>query len=189
MAKIALLSGSLRRESVNSAALATVRRVVERHRGGHAAFVVPLQSFPLFNEDTPAPRESGALRRALDDCAAADALIISSPAYNGYPPGVLKNALDWLSWGGRRAPLAGLPAAVLSASPGPQGGANVLPHLRRILLNSGAAPIDHDGVAIGDAVRLRTPEGLFTDPGVVARVEDLVDAALMAAADRVLQPL
>ncbi|GAA2430234.1 NADPH-dependent FMN reductase [Streptomyces macrosporus] len=180
MAKIALLSGSLRRESANSAVLSTVQRLVTSRTGGHEVIRLRLRTFPLFNEDLARVGGTAALRSLLARFSTADALIVSSPAYNGYPPGVLKNALDWLSVGGADSPLSGLPAAVVSASPGPAGGANVLPHLRRILANSGASVIEHTDVAIGDAVRLRTPEGLIAAPDVVDRLDRLVDTVLAA---------
>ncbi|WP_434596769.1 NADPH-dependent FMN reductase [Streptomyces sp. A5-4] len=188
MARIAVMSGSLRRESVNSSAVLTVQRIIER-RGGHTTFRVPLRDFPLFDEDTERVGGMSRLLSALERFSTADALFISSPSYNGYPPGVLKNALDWLSLGGENSPLAGVPASVASASPGRAGGANVQPHLRRILANCGARPIEHEEVAIGDATRLRGDDGLFIEPGVVGRLERLVDATLAAVAVPVGRPL
>ncbi|MEN8650852.1 NAD(P)H-dependent oxidoreductase [Streptomyces sp. 21So2-11] len=181
MARIALMSGSLRRESVNSSAVATVQRIIER-RGGHTTFRVPLRNFPLFDEDTERVGGMSRLWSTLEQFSTADALFISSPSYNGYPPGVLKNALDWLSLGGGNSPLTGIPAAIASASPGRAGGANVQPHLRLILANCGARVIEHEEVAIGNAPRLRGPDGLFVEPGVVGHLERLVDATLAAAA-------
>ncbi|GAB3948992.1 NADPH-dependent FMN reductase [Streptomyces sparsus] len=188
MTKIALMSGSLRRKSVNSAAIATVQRLIERRGLGQGTFVVPLSAFPLFDEDMGGKGRPSPLLSVMDELRAADALIISSPAYNGYPPGILKNALDWLSWGEPGGVLTELPVAVLSASPGREGGANVQPHLCQILANCGATVIPHEPVALGNATRLRTADGHFTDPGAVARLEGLVEATL-AATRRVPQRL
>ncbi len=52
----------------------------------------------------------------------ADALIVSTPSYNGEMSGALKNALDWLSRPGGASPLTGRVVALLSASPGARGG-------------------------------------------------------------------
>jgi NAD(P)H-dependent FMN reductase len=60
---------------------------------------------------------------------AADALMISTPEYNGGIPGTLKNALDWVS---RVRPIAfdGKPLLLLSASPGSLGGVRGFWHTR-----------------------------------------------------------
>ncbi|MFF4604394.1 NADPH-dependent FMN reductase [Streptomyces sp. NPDC001339] len=184
MATIALLSGSLRAESSNSAVVATLRKLIEEGAGGHEATVVPLRDFPPFDEDVEHAGLPAALEAARARVSGADALIVCSPAYNGYPSGVLKNALDWLSRPGGDSPLTGLPTAVLSASPGQAGGANVQPHVRQILANSGAAAVECDEVAVGNAISLRTPDGLIEDPAVLSRLAKLVDTVLAAVAAR-----
>ncbi|WP_329177642.1 NAD(P)H-dependent oxidoreductase [Streptomyces decoyicus] len=184
MARIALISGSLRAESSNSAVVATIGKIIEGRAGGHEATVVPMRDFPPFDEDVERAGHPAPLEAARGQVAGADALIVCSPAYNGYPSGVLKNALDWLSRPGGGSPLTNLPTAVLSASPGQAGGANVQPHVRRILANCGAAAVECDEVAVGDAISLRTSEGLIEDPAVVSELEKLVDAVLAAVAAR-----
>lgn len=184
MARIALLSGSLRAESSNSAVVATIGKIIEGRAGGHEVAVVPVGDFPLFDEDVERAGHRAPLEAARGQVWGADALIVCSPAYNGYPSGVLKNALDWLSRPGGRSPLTGLPTAVLSASPGRAGGANVQVHVRQILANCGALAVECDEVAVGDAISLRTAEGLIEEPAVVCELEKLVDAVLAAVAAR-----
>jgi chromate reductase, NAD(P)H dehydrogenase (quinone) len=111
----------------------------------------------------------------------ADALFISTPAYNGAAPGVLKNALDWLSRPAGAGVLAGRVVALASASPGKRGAADAQPALRDVLTRCGARVVDHEPVAVGDAERLRGADGEFHDPEVVAALESLVDAVLAAA--------
>lgn len=57
------------------------------------------------------------------------ALIISTPEYNGSIPGVLKNTLDWLSRK-KPQPLKGKHVLLLAASPGAMGGIRALWHTR-----------------------------------------------------------
>ncbi|MCL6733099.1 NADPH-dependent FMN reductase [Streptomyces neyagawaensis] len=178
MPKIVLASGSIRRESANAAVISTVRRLLEQRDESYEVTELSLRHFPLFDEDLESDGGTPELLAAKAQVASADVLIISSPAYNGYPSGVLKNALDWLSRPGDadRAPLEGLPTVVVSASPGPAGGENVQPHVRQILGNCGATLIDCDQVAVGNAIELRTPEGVITEPSVVKALDGLVDA-------------
>jgi len=60
-----------------------------------------------------------ALRQAA---AAADAALVVTPEYNGSIPGVLKNAIDWLSRPFGNGALKGKPLAVVGASLGQYGG-------------------------------------------------------------------
>ena len=75
-----------------------------------------LESLPPYNEDhdndTP-PEAVIALRELI---AEADAVLISTPEYNGTIPGQLKHALDWASRPRGHASLAGKPVAVIGAS-------------------------------------------------------------------------
>ncbi|MBT6384415.1 MAG: NAD(P)H-dependent oxidoreductase, partial [Alphaproteobacteria bacterium] len=62
-----------------------------------------------------------------------DVLVISTPEYNGFFPGLLKNTLDWCSRAGGgldgRATYEGKKAIIMAASPGAGGGKRVLPRL------------------------------------------------------------
>jgi NAD(P)H-dependent FMN reductase len=82
---------------------------------------------------------AGALQ-LQDALLEADALLLVTPEYNGFPTPLLINAFDWLS----RIPAAearpsGLastankPVALLSASPGPLGGLRAMNYLRQYL--------------------------------------------------------
>jgi chromate reductase len=134
--RILALPGSLRADSCNrrllDAAVALAPDDVE------VAVFEHLIDVPLFNQDTedPAPAGVTALRTAL---AASDALLIATPEYNGSVPGVLKNALDWLSRGDTiRDGVTGRPTAVIGATPGMWGTRIAQDHTRQILSNMGA---------------------------------------------------
>lgn len=115
---ILALSGSLRRQSFNTALL---RAAGAMTIDGVALEVATLHGIPLYDGDLEAasglPDSVIALKTRI---IAADALLIATPEYNNSIPGVLKNAIDWLS----RPPadigkvFGNRPVAVIGASPG-----------------------------------------------------------------------
>jgi len=70
--------------------------------------------------------------------AAADAVVIVTPEYNGTVPGVLPNAVDWLFRPRGQSVLLDEPVLVLSASPSRLGGVRAADHHRTVLSRIGA---------------------------------------------------
>jgi chromate reductase len=111
------IAGSLRAGSFN-------RRLLEL-----AGVAIGDIALPLFDEDRE--QDPGAAVISLRTrVRAADALLIATPEYNRSIPGVLKNAIDWLS---RDDTLAGKPVAVIGATTGPWGTRLAQSHLREVL--------------------------------------------------------
>lgn len=75
-------------------------------------------------------------------------MIVVTPEYNYSVPGVLKNALDWLS---RlpSTPFAGKPVSIMSGSPGPIAGARAQYHLRQVMVFLDAIVFTKPEVMIG----------------------------------------
>ncbi|MFF5859635.1 NADPH-dependent FMN reductase [Streptomyces sp. NPDC012751] len=178
MTRILLVSGSLRQGSVNTAVIATVRRILTAHRPAVATADLDLRALPYYDEDVDAVDGSRSVREARALVESADALFISTPSYNGEAPGVLKNALDWLSRPWLDSVLTGKPVAVVTASSGPKAGAEADPGLRSVLKRAGAVLVDHVPVAIGNLEELPPGTPGFTVPSVVAPLESLVTATL-----------
>ncbi|MGB5353537.1 MAG: NADPH-dependent FMN reductase [Woeseia sp.] len=118
MTKILGLSGSLRKNSFNTAILRAAKTVA----GDDIRIeIATLHGIPLYDGDLEEsdgiPESVGALRERI---AASDGLLIATPEYNNCIPGVLKNGIDWLSRRPTTDPhvFKGLPVAVLGASPG-----------------------------------------------------------------------
>ncbi len=82
-----------------------------------------LAEIPFYNEDIDVegtvPAQAERLREAA---AAADALLIFTPEYNGTIPAVLKNAIDWLSRPYGAGAISGKPVAVAGTALGQYGG-------------------------------------------------------------------
>lgn len=92
----------------------------------------------------------------------ADGIIIVSPEYNYSMPGVLKNALDWLSRLPGQ-PFVGKPVAIQSASMGPFGGARMQYHLRQTLVFLDGRVLNKPEVMVGLAQTKIDAAGQITD--------------------------
>jgi chromate reductase len=124
--------------------------------------IVEYRDVPLFDGDVLAqgfPPSVTALRERIRK---ADGVVIATPEYNFSIPGVLKNALDWVSRGDDQ-PFAFKPVAILSASPGPMGGARVQYDLRRVMLFLNGQVLAKPEVFIGGALAKFGPDGRCTD--------------------------
>ena len=153
------LCGSLRKASLNHAAL---RLAGELMPEGMVMDTADWREVPVFDGDVLAqglPAPVAALRERI---RRADGVLIATPEYNFSVPGGLKNLLDWLSRGDDQ-PWAHKPVAILSASPGPLGGARVQYDLRKVMLFLNAAVLVKPEVFIGAAGGKFDAEGRCTD--------------------------
>lgn len=119
--------GSLRAGSYNARLL---QAAIELAPTEIAITPVTLGDIPPYNADVEAqgdPPAVAALRAAVRD---AGAVLFSSPEYNYGTPGVLKNAIDWVSRPVATTPFARKPAAIMGASQGPSGTMRMQPQLR-----------------------------------------------------------
>ncbi|MDT5316420.1 MAG: hypothetical protein QOE74_5440 [Mycobacterium sp.] len=118
--KILVLLGSLRAASVN-------RQLAEVASESSPADV-SLQLFdrlgelPFYNEDLDGEGVAESVQALRLAAAEADAALVVTPEYNGSIPGVLKNAIDWLSRPFGNGALKGKPMAVVGTSMGQYGG-------------------------------------------------------------------
>ena len=172
------LSGSLRRDSWNTALLHTAADLLAHH-DFHAAEIGDL---PLMNQDLeqggrfPAPVE-----RLRGEILAADAILIATPEYNASIPAPLKNAIDWAS---RPANvLAGKPAALCGASPGALGTARAQYPLRQTLGVLSVQLLGQPEVFIGGAAQ-KFAGGRLTDAATLEFFGKML-ASFVAFAERV----
>lgn len=95
MTKLLGISGSLRAQSLNTSLL---RAAVPLLTPGVELEIATLHGIPLYDGDLEQkegiPAAVSALRAKI---VAADGVILATPEYNNSVPGVLKNAIDWLS--------------------------------------------------------------------------------------------
>lgn len=177
-----VFDASLRSGSINDrlatlvASIAGQRVTVDRRR---------MEEFdsPSYDLDVEAkdglPAGAELLRQRVE---AAHAFVIVSPEYNASMPGVLKNAIDWVSRA-RPQPFNGKHGLLLSASPSQVGGNRGLWALRVPLEHLGAR-IYPDMFSLAQAHQAFDPGGRIANAALQGRLEetitcflDLVEAA------------
>jgi chromate reductase len=127
--KIAVVVGSLRKESHNKALAGALAKLAPSDVSLER---VEIGDLPLYNQDddgAPSPQ----VTRVKAAISAAAGVIFVTPEYNRSIPGVLKNALDHASRPYGQSAWGGKPAGVLGISVGQIGTACAQQHLRTIL--------------------------------------------------------
>ena len=110
-------------------------------------------------------------------------MLIASPEYNFSIPGVLKNALDWVSRPPMQ-PFDGKPVAIMGAAPGPVGTGRMQYHLRQVLVFLNSFTVNKPEVLIGHCGSKFNADGELTDAVTAGFISDLLKA-LQALAARV----
>ena len=143
--KLLGVSGSLRSQSYNSGALRAIASVLPE---GMTFTIADIAALPFYNTDVEQGGFPDAVRKVRAEVAAADALIFAVPEYNFSLPGVLKNALEWLSRP-PSPPANEKPCAVFGASISPLGTARGQFHFRHVAvsLNMIMANVPHVDIA------------------------------------------
>jgi NAD(P)H-dependent FMN reductase len=118
--KVLVLVGSLRAASVNRQ-LAELA-VDSAPDGVSLRLFDRLGEVPFYNEDIDNDDVAESVIALRQAAAEADAALVVTPEYNGSIPGVLKNAIDWLSRPYGNGALKDKPLAVIGAALGQYGG-------------------------------------------------------------------
>jgi chromate reductase, NAD(P)H dehydrogenase (quinone) len=181
--KILGLSGSLRRNSHNTALLRAASELLPE--GVELELWDGLKAVPPYDEDDDlegAPAGVAALKAAI---AGADGILIATPEYNHSIPGQLKNALDWVSRPFAGNPLQGKPTTVVGASTGIFGAVWAQAELLKVLGAIGAHLVGEE-LPVGQAPTRFDQNGRLLDEEVrrqlAGRIEALVDAMRAAKA-------
>jgi chromate reductase len=186
MATLVGISGSLRKASLHTGLL---RAAAAAAPAGTTLAVETLHGVPLYDGDEESARGIPARVAALKDAvAAADGLLLASPEYNSSLPGVLKNAIDWMTRppADIRRVFAGKPVALLGATPGGLGTALVQDAWLPVLRALGTRPWFGARVLVSRAGTLFDADGNLTDPATREQVAKFVAgfAAFAAAGGR-----
>jgi chromate reductase len=173
------ISGSLRRDSLNSALL---RAAAERlAAGAELVEFEGLREIPPYDADLEAVTTPEAVRELREAIRGADAVLVATPEYNHSIPGVLKNALDWASRPAGQSALNGKPAAAIGASTGMFGAVWAQAETRKVLGALGGRVIEAE-LPVAGADKLLVDGRLELEPQQSERLEEIL-AELVSAAE------
>lgn len=167
--KIVAIVGSIRKDSYNKQLAAIIQ---ERNMDKFDMEILDLSVLPFYNQDeenTPAEAVVDFKRKVKE----ADGVIIVTPEYNWSIPGVLKNALDWLSRVDKV--LVGKPVMTAGAATGIMGTIRAQLHIRQILtaLQVKLLPPAGNEILINQA-GTKFVDGKLIDQATVQFIDDVV---------------
>ena len=152
---IAVLVGSLRKESYNLKVAKTLMAIAPEHL---SLELLEIGDLPLYNEDSDVnpPEQYRAFRESIKRC---DGVLFVTPEYNRSVPAVLKNAIDVGSRPYGKNSWYGKPGAVVSVSISSLGGFGANHHLRQSLVFVNVPAMPQPEAYIASA------QNLFNDKG------------------------
>ncbi|MGR9202272.1 NADPH-dependent FMN reductase [Rhizobium leguminosarum] len=172
--ELVLLLGSLRSGSFHRALAKALPDLAPS--GVTISLLGSIGDIPHYNADVQAEGFPDTVHAMGGGIAAADGVVVVTPEYNYSVPGVLKNALDWLS---RlpSTPFAGKPVSIMSGSPGPIAGARAQYHLRQIMVFLDAIVFTKPEVMVGGInTKVDVAAGTVTDEATRQFIGDHLQA-------------
>jgi NAD(P)H-dependent FMN reductase len=176
MTRIVGIAGSLRRGSCNAALLRAARELAPPDVEIEIASLVGV---PLYDGDVEAERGIPDVVTALKErIATATGLLLATPEYNHSIPGVLKNAIDWLSRPPEDIPrvFGDRPVALLGATPGPGGTRLAQTAWLPVLRVLGARAWAGKQLYVAGAGKVFDPEGRLVDEKIRKLLSEFVAA-------------
>ncbi len=170
---IGLLSGSIRKASINTKLLAAMAILFEQADMETRFLNLADYDMPIYNEDLE--NEHGipeTTRKLAEDMRACAGILVATPEYNGSLPPLLKNVIDWTSRTGLehfKSPVYGIAAT----TPGPLSGIMALRELHFILSRLGARIVPTT-LGAGNASELFDEAGRWHDGRTKTLAEQLV---------------
>ena len=184
------LCGSLRHASFNRMLL---RAAIEMAPSGTAIEAGSIRGIPPYDGDVE--EEQGvpsSVQFLKDRIARADGLLIVTPEYNNSIPGVLKNAIDWLSRPSTDIPRVFLakPVAIMGATTGVGGTALAQAAWLPVVRFLGMRPWFDSYVLISNASQAFDRDGHVVDTVIEARIRAFVEGFVtFAGAQRLREQL
>lgn len=155
------ISGSLRSGSYNSALLRAASQLAPE--GVRIDIYEGLGDIPLYNDDVRLLGEPAGVTRIKQRIAAADGVLICTPEYNNSVPGVLQNAIDWISRPPAESPLRGKPVGIAGVATGNFGAVRAQTVLRQVLASTASVAMIRPELAVFQARSRFDDDGNLTD--------------------------
>lgn len=172
--KVLLFSGSLRTESINKKLIYSASAIISKELGCTTEIIdiksllIPVYDGDLEQQDG-LPQGVVSLGQSIKN---ADALIISSPEYNGSIAGPLKNTIDWISRI-KPVPFDAKPLLLMGASPGYFGAIRALGFTKPPFENLGSF-VYPQTFALPKANEMFSAAGELTDAAASAKLLTLL---------------
>ena len=170
--KILGIAGSLRKGSLNKALL---REAVKLAPENIEIEIADISEIPLYNGDIEVQGTPEAVKVLKDKIRNADALIIVTPEYNYSVPGVLKNAIDWVSRPVTDSPLNNKPLGIMGAG-GMSGTIRAQLHLRQVAIFTNMIDMKRPEVLVQKASEKFDNEGNLIDQPTIQQVKKFLNA-------------
>ncbi len=167
--KILGISGSLRVGSRNTRLLDTIASIVP----DDIDFEVASIDLPMFTDNHDEFPDG--VKKLRDQVQKADALFFATPEYNWNMTTALKNAIDWISLGGKDAPLTGQVAAIAGIGGGRLGSVRAQMATRQTLLHNRVWVVPGPEVLIMPSDDLFNENGILNDEFAVTLLQQLID--------------
>ncbi len=153
--KIAVLVGSLRKESFNRK---MAKALMKLGPDSLNCEMIEIGGLPLYNQDLD-DNPPTAWTEFRERIKKFDGILFVTPEYNRSVPAVLKNAIDVGSRPQGKSVWNGKPGAVVSVSPGAIGGFGANHHLRQSLVFLNVPAMQQPEAYIGNAASLFDEDG------------------------------
>jgi chromate reductase len=180
--KVLGICGSLRQGSTNRKLLQIAKKFAADFGAEVAEADLNNPLLPLYNQDIQDAGWPPEVKQLKDMVKASDVLLIASPEYNYSIPGVLKNAIDWVSRGENE--FNGKTAAIFGASSGGFGTVRGQAHLRLSLTGVNVLILPQPQVMVGFGETAFNPDGALKDEKTAERLKKLVHMTMETAAAR-----
>lgn len=172
MVKVALISGSLRKDAVSTK---IAKSVAELFPQEFQTELIEIGQLPLYNQDFDdegnTPEVYTEFRNKIQE---VDAVLFVTPEYNRSYSAALKNALDVGSRPYGQSVWDGKPAAIISQSPGNLSGFGANHHLRQVLTFLNMPVVQQPEVYLANSYELLDENGKIKDEGTTQFLQSFV---------------
>jgi chromate reductase, NAD(P)H dehydrogenase (quinone) len=165
--RITGLIGSLRKDSFHKKIFETYQELCKDQ---FELVEGPISEIPLYNQDVQAKGFPSAVQELGQLIQSSAGILFFSPEYNYSIPGVLKNAIDWISRL-ENNPMGGKASSIISGSPGRLGGSRMQYHLRQVGIFMDLHFLNRPEIMLSEMNGLFNEHGQLSDQATIERLK------------------